>query len=1080
MEAILKRLLLPDNEVIKAATQDLKNAFKSPGVIPELCTVLTQSQELQIRQYAAVLLRKKFAKSASWMKFSEADRTMLKTGCLTALENEPEAMVRNSLAQLVATLAKHEMSATGVVGWPELMTLVQGKLASGDSKDRVLGAMMASVLCEVAGEQIAGSLKEFLTLFSKTLADSEMEVAFFTIVALTHLVKRTGSDEVALFQQLMPSVLGKIEQIAGVSQEKAMEAIDIFDELIESEVSIVVPHIKPMVELCLKISQDQGGNVEDGLKIKAISFMGQLTRLKKKTIVKHKLYIPMIQVIFEVMVTKDLEDDDDDAEEEDDTPQLAASQTLDLLALNLPPEKYISTLLSHVQPALENPSPQYQRAAYEAIAVSAEGCQEHIRNKYLQNFLAIMARGIRHEVPVVRNAALYMLGQFSEYIQPEISNHAADILPVLLDYLDQAFASMTPGGEDPSTVSRIYYALESFCENLEKKLNPHLEAIMPRIVNVLQKGSPPFSIRVHELSLSLVAAVANASKGAISPYLEVIWPCLERLLSAQHTQETEVLLIQSMATLGTIARAVGQENFSREFSEKCLNIGMELVQNNDNPEIRKCAYALFGAVASVVKEEMATVIGPCVGLMLKSIQSTEGITLEVGDGYAEGLPLEELSDEEDLTDEDSQDTADLEDVKALTVQNEYISEKEFAVSALKDFSVECGVAFYPFLTEAAQEVSTLLDYPENDVRCAAIEAMAYFYIAYYKSGNEEGLAMFKKGAEQFLLSLCDTVIEEEDNQVVIASLDALTELLKQTKSGATEIPGIVERIVGCVKNIMKGECACQDVEEAEGGDEGDEEAEQDELLFEYAGEVLPNLGKALTPLAFAPYFTSLLPMLLKKTKKHCSIAERSFAVGAIAESIEPLSTALGPFLQHLLPLFTEMVKDEEDDCRHNAIFGLGELVYWAGDVAVPHYNAILGTLSALLGQEKSARVIDQIVGAVCRIVIANVTKVPVEELTKATLENLPLKDDLDEYDYVFKFFMTLYSAGHAVIGMCLPKIVECSLAFINSPETDKPKTTPLVSQTLKSVSSSFPAEFNALVGALAPDQVQIINQLIQA
>jgi len=1076
----LQRLLLPDNEVIKAATQDLKNAFKSPEVIPQLCDVLSRSQEVQIRQYAAVLLRKKFSKPSAWNKFSASDRNMLKSGCLSALETEADSTVRASLAQLVATLAKHEMASQGITGWPEVMTLIQTKLGSGAAPDRVLGAMTVSVLAEVAGEQITTHLKDFLGLFRKTLTDSELEVAFYTIVAMTHLVKRTSSDEVVLFQQLIPLVLTKIEEIASVDQDRAIQAIDIFDELIESEVSIVVPHIKPMVELCLRISQAQGGQVEDGLKIKAISFMGQLTRLKKKTIVKHKLYIPMIQVIFGVMVAKDLEDDDDDAEEDDDTPELAASQTLDILALNLPPEKYISALLSQVQPALENPSPQHQRAAFEAIAVSAEGCQEHIRNKYLQNFLAIMGRGIRHEVPVVRNAALYMLGQFSEYIQPEISNHAPEILPVLLEYLDQAFASMTPGGKDPSTVSRIFYALESFCENLESKLNPHLEAIMPRMTNVLQKGSPPFSIRVHELSLSLVAAVANATKGAIVPYLEVIWPCLERLLAAQHTQETEVLLIQSMATLGVLARAVGQENFSREFAEKCLSIGMELVQNNDNPEIRKCAYSLFGAVASVVKEDMASVMGACVALMLKSIQSTEGISLEMDDNNAQGLPLEELSDEEEISQDGGDDAEDLEGVKSLTVQNEYVSEKEHAVTALKDFSVECGVAFYPFLNEASQEVSTLLDYPDYDVRCAAIEAMAYFLIAYHKSGNEEGLGMFKKGAEGFMLSLCDSVIEEEENQVVITSLDALTELLKQTKSAATDIPGLVEKVVGCVQKIMHGECACQDAEEAEGGDEGDEEAEQDEMLFEYAGEVLPNLGRALTPPVFAPYFTGLLPMLLKKTKKHCSVAERSFAIGAIADSMEPLAGVLEPFLPHLLPLFTEMLKDSEDDVRNNAVYGMGELVLWAGDVAVPHYNTILATLSALLGHETSPRVVDQIVGAVCRIVVANVTKVPVEELTKAVLNHLPLKEDMDEYEFVFKFFLTLFKAGHSITVQCLPKIVECALAFIASPETDKPKTSPLVSEILKSVSSSFSAEFNGLVGALPQDQAQVLGQLIQA
>ena len=106
-------------------------------------------------------------------------------------------------------------------------------------------------------------------------------------------------------------------------------------------------------------------------------------------------------------------------------------------------------------------------------------------------------------------------------------------------------------------------------------------------------------------------------------------------------------------------------------------------------------------------------------------------------------------------------------------------------------------------------------------------------------------------------------------------------------------------IVACVQKIMKGECACQHVEEAEGVDEGaEEEAEQDEMLFEYAGEVLPTLGRALNPATFDPCFTGLLPMRI--------------AI-AIADSLEPLQGVLQPFLQHMLPLFVEMIKDSEDD-----------------------------------------------------------------------------------------------------------------------------------------------------------------------
>ena len=165
-----------------------------------------------------------------------------------------------------------------------------------------------------------------------------------------------------------------------------------------------------------------------------------------------------------------------------------------------------------------------------------------------------MGRGIRDPAPMVRNAALYMLGQFSEFIQPEVSNHAPEILPVLLDHLDHSFQQLKPGEKESSTLSRIFYALETFCENLEEKLVPHLELIMTKAVRGLQED---FSVRVQELSVSLIGAAASATRGAIVPYLGAAWPRLEAYLSAQHTIETEVLLTQAMSTLGTLARAVG-------------------------------------------------------------------------------------------------------------------------------------------------------------------------------------------------------------------------------------------------------------------------------------------------------------------------------------------------------------------------------------------------------------------------------------------------------------------------------------------------------------------------------------------
>ena len=46
-----------------------------------------------------------------------------------------------------------------------------------------------------------------------------------------------------------------------VIQGKACDAMEIFDELVESEVSIVTPHLKALVEFCLQVCNIFGSNV---------------------------------------------------------------------------------------------------------------------------------------------------------------------------------------------------------------------------------------------------------------------------------------------------------------------------------------------------------------------------------------------------------------------------------------------------------------------------------------------------------------------------------------------------------------------------------------------------------------------------------------------------------------------------------------------------------------------------------------------------------------------------------------------------------------------------------------------------
>ena len=50
-----------------------------------------------------------------------------------------------------------------------------------------------------------------------------------------------------------------------------------------------------------------------------------------------------------------------------------------------------------------------------------------------------------------------------------------------------------------------------------------------------------FCVRVQELAISLVGAAADACKGAIVRYLDVVYPRLEQYLTMTHNNETQVI-----------------------------------------------------------------------------------------------------------------------------------------------------------------------------------------------------------------------------------------------------------------------------------------------------------------------------------------------------------------------------------------------------------------------------------------------------------------------------------------------------------------------------------------------------------
>jgi len=78
----------------------------------------------------------------------------------------------------------------------------------------------------------------------------------------------------------MPRLMQTVRALVVTDEERAAEAMELFDDLVESAPFVISPRIKPLVDMCLEFASNK--SLGDNIRIKALNFIGWLTRTKKK------------------------------------------------------------------------------------------------------------------------------------------------------------------------------------------------------------------------------------------------------------------------------------------------------------------------------------------------------------------------------------------------------------------------------------------------------------------------------------------------------------------------------------------------------------------------------------------------------------------------------------------------------------------------------------------------------------------------------------------------------------------------------------------------------------------------------
>uniref|UniRef100_A0A8C7NWD9 Importin 4 n=1 Tax=Oncorhynchus mykiss TaxID=8022 RepID=A0A8C7NWD9_ONCMY len=577
---------------------------------------------LQIRQSAAVMLRMRVKKH--WKKISldhrESDvfvvheqREVLQyvalisalDGCLLIGQNMHRSKYFEYILCILGTLSQS-------LKYPCLSQV---------------GLLLLSKVVESNPEPFKPHYRQLLQLFGTVLQDLDNPTAmYYCILTLTAMTAYTGTEEMNLMRALIPRLIIALKHLIKADQGQASDAMEVFDELMESEVSIIVPHIAEIVHFCLEVSADT--TLTDSLRVKALSCIAFLIRLKSKTVLKQKLLNPILQTVFPVLSAapppgeEDPEDEEngDEGDTDNESPKHFAAQVIDTMALHMPPEKLFQQLMPLTQVCLASENPYERKAGLMCMAVLAEGCADHIRTKLLSSMLQTVCQSLSDNNQVVRSAGLFALGQFSEHLQPEVSKYCAELMPLLLGYMSALNQAKI------GHITKAFYALENFMENLGSEIEPYLPTLMETMLSALSNAE---NLKLKELAVSAIGAIANAAKDKLVPYFPPVIESLKGFLTDTR-DEMRALQTQALDTLSVLARTIGKDVFS-PLAAECVQLGLNLTNAIDDPDLRRCTYSLFSAVSTVSPDCLSPHLTAITTIMLLSLKSTEGVTVSLTD-----------------------------------------------------------------------------------------------------------------------------------------------------------------------------------------------------------------------------------------------------------------------------------------------------------------------------------------------------------------------------------------------------------------------------------------------------------------
>ncbi len=130
-----------------------------------------------------------------------------------------------------------------------------------------------------------------------------------------------------------------------------------------------------------------------------------------------------------------------------------------------------------------------------------------------------------------------------------------------------------------------------------------------------------------------------------------------------------------------------------------------------------------------------------------------------------------------------------------------------------------------------------------------------------------------------------------------------------------------------------------------------------------------------------------------------------------------------------------------------------------------YFPQILEALSQMVAKEQHSGILDNILGSLGRLILTNSSLVPLKAVLPVFVQYLPLREDFEENEVVFKALDVVYRQGSEELLPLLERCLQVALQVLHLKQYSKDEVRDQIFGFVKQARADFPEKFNNLVNS---------------